>query len=204
MTFISNTHKKEKRKTETRVEWGGVERHAWKDHITHTGIVLGPRRPLMKAAAAAESGTPAPIARNPAAMVQSRNSATVKAFISGIERKEKQRRTVRLDNVRTLVRLGGVDDAVLLVPVEEGDVPLQRREVRRGGGLLAAAVAPWSKSRDEHGDYHGEARAANGSRRQGHWTKLASLSISAERYFCCRRFGSPVVNGSRFGVPTRV
>jgi hypothetical protein len=104
--------------------------------------------------------------------------------------------------VLTLVCLGGVDDAVL-VPVKEGDVPLQRREVRRGGGLLAAAVAPWSKRRDEHGDYDGEARDANGSRRQSHW-ELASLDRSRPSYFCYG-FPSPVINnGPRFGVLTRV
>jgi hypothetical protein len=64
-----------------------------------------------------------------------------------------------------LVCLGGVDDAVL-VAVEEGDVPLQRRElafvhVRHGGGgggggplnLNDSVVAPWSQHREEHGGY---------------------------------------------------
>lgn len=58
-----------------------------------------------------------------------------------------------------MVCLGGVDDAVL-VPVEEGDVPLQRRQLafvnvgrhRHGGGeggLSFVAPCPWSSPQQQ-------------------------------------------------------
>ena len=38
-----------------------------REERSHTGTVLGPRRPLMKTELKADKGTPAPMARNPAA-----------------------------------------------------------------------------------------------------------------------------------------
>jgi hypothetical protein len=41
----------------------------------YTGTVLGPRRPLMKTELKADNGTPAPIARNPAAACRPETTA---------------------------------------------------------------------------------------------------------------------------------
>ena len=121
----------------------------------------------MKTELKADKGTPAPMARNPAAC---RPETTVRYGYhprSGVH--EKFGEIIFIEQtVGTLVCLRGIDDAVL-VPVEEGDVPLQRRQLafvhvrhgrRRGGGILDF-VAPWSQQhREEDGGYECETCAA--------------------------------------------
>ena len=100
----------------------------------------------MKTELKADKGTPAPMARNPAAC---RPETTVRYGYhprSGVHEKYGEISFIE-QTVGTLVCLRGIDDAVL-VPVEEGDVPLQRRQlafvhVRHGRGGGGGVVAPW-------------------------------------------------------------
>jgi hypothetical protein len=108
--------------------------------FTFSGTVGEPSKVLMKTAPKADSGTPQPIARNPAVSSdfhsQARPGHTCQAPAGAAGKLVMAMACLSL----TFVGLGGVDDAVL-VPVEEGGVLLQRRQlvvvhVRHGRPLL--------------------------------------------------------------------